>query len=115
MTAVTERPALIPQKHGGALYAGGVKGNNGGGGVPDLIKGRVSLRMAKFVEAEGCEIVEDIARKADHGDSLKAVKLAASLGELTPQPGQAGAGVMFQVAIFSDRDPSPPPAAPDPE
>lgn len=33
-----EKPELIPQKHGGALYAGGVPGNRGGGRPPSAVR-----------------------------------------------------------------------------
>ncbi len=54
------------------------------------------------MEEEGVAIVQDIAREGTHdSDRLKAVQLAASLGELTPIPGSGGGGFSLQVAVLA--------------
>ncbi len=59
------------------------------------------------MEEEGVEIVQDIARDGKHdSDRLKAVQLAASLGELTQVPG--GGGGNIQVAVLAAPIPLPP-------
>ena len=41
-TAETDKAVeLIPQKHGGALLAGGKRGNRGGGRTPDELRGTI--------------------------------------------------------------------------
>ena len=108
---VRDVPRLVPQPHGGALYAGGVPGHRGAGGrPPSELKARIRERCASFMEEEGVEIVQDIAREGKHdSDRLKAVQLAASLGELTPVPGGSAGGVSLQVAVLA----APRPQAPD--
>ena len=102
---------LVPQPHGGALYAGGVPGHRGGGGrPPSELKARIRERCASFMEEEGVAIVQDIAREGTHdSDRLKAVQLAASLGELTLVPGGGGGAFNLQVAVLA----APRPQAPD--
>ena len=100
---VRDIPPLVPQPHGGALYAGGVPGHRGGGGrPPSELKARIRERSATFVHDEGVAIVQDIARygKRD-SDRLKAVQLAASLGELTQVPGGGTGAVNIQVGVLA--------------
>ncbi|HEX5520401.1 MAG TPA: hypothetical protein VFX29_01850 [Longimicrobiaceae bacterium] len=76
-----KRPELVPQAHGGALLAGGVKGNKGGPGRPrkevrdDLVaildeEGRALLRRTIRSKAKGVTL--------DH--KLRAVELAMKYG-----------------------------------
>lgn len=44
-----EKPPLIPQKHGGALYAGGVPGNRGGGRPPSAVRRLARLEFEKRI------------------------------------------------------------------
>ena len=80
-------PALVPQPHGGALYAGGVPGHVGAGGRPSS---EVKARAAEILKGR-IDVLDEIAAggKRD-ADRLNAVELAAKLaGELGPD--QSGA------------------------
>lgn len=72
------RRALVPQKHGGALLAGGVPGNAGGPGAPPSVL-RARLR-GSF--AERVAILEGIAddEEAVARDRIRAVAVLAAYG-----------------------------------
>src|SRR3990167_11098170 len=78
MSETPERPALVPQRHGGALLAAGVVGNRGGPGAPPS-ELRARLRGAL---AERVRIIEEIAdnESANTTDRLRALGLLCSYG-----------------------------------
>lgn len=73
-----ELPALIPQPHGGALYAHGVSGHSGlKGGRP-----RSAIKAAAL-QAYGSRlhILEKIADDEEHRERIAALKLLADTGD----------------------------------
>ncbi len=55
-TTKAKDAGLIPQKHGGALLAGGQKGNKGGGRLPSEIKGT----LREIVDDCGIPWIKDV-------------------------------------------------------
>ena len=103
LVEVRDIPPLVPQPHGGSLYAGGVPGHRGAGGrPPSELKQAIRERCASFMEEEGVEIVQEIAREGKHdSDRLKAVDLLGRYGQLVQVPGVGGDGVNIQVAVLA--------------
>lgn len=88
-------PALVPQPHGGALYAGGVPGHRGAGGRP---RSEVRERALEIVQGS-IHVLDEIAGggKRD-ADRIDALELAAKISGLVgPEP----AGLQ-QVIILVD-------------
>jgi hypothetical protein len=71
-------PALVPQRHGGALYAGGVPGHAGAGGRPPSA---IRERLRGSFE-ERVTILEEIADDpaTDPQDRIRAIDLLAKYG-----------------------------------
>ena len=82
-------PAKIPQPHGGALYAAGVPGNDGGGRPPSMLRKRLAVSLEKRIPvleqiADGAAIVRlrspdgeerETLISAPVGERLKAIDL----------------------------------------
>jgi len=51
------KPPLIPQEHGGALYAGGVPANRGG---PGRQRDEIRERLARVVDDQGVEFIHQV-------------------------------------------------------
>lgn len=71
------KTALIPQPHGGALYAGGVPGNRGGGRHPDEFRSRMAECASRD---ETIEALEEILRDRDHPHFMRALEFCADRG-----------------------------------
>lgn len=74
------KPALVPQKNGGALYAGGVPGNKGGTGRPP----NELRRLAREGVAKALPNIQRLAENADlsarDADAIAAFNALAKLG-----------------------------------
>jgi len=87
-----EIPALVPQPHGGSVYAGGVPGHRGGPGRPpsalrERLRGSFEERIA---------VLEEIAddEEADPQDRIRAVDTLAKYG----------IGTLREVSVEQVRD-----------
>jgi len=67
----------VPQPHGGALYAGGVLGNAGGGRPPDEFKRRMAQCASRD---ETIAALEEILRDKDHPHFMRALEFCADRG-----------------------------------
>lgn len=76
-SAVKTRPGLVPQPHGGALYAGGVPGNPGGSKPPSALRARLRGSLNDRVKVLE-EIADDAAATAS--DRIRAVDVLAKYG-----------------------------------
>ena len=91
---------LVPQAHGGALLAGGKRGNKGGGRTPSEIRELMRQPLAKLlpiitriaeapdveeVECPHCNEKVEVPSHRKDGDKLKAVDLLARYGIGTRQ------------------------------
>ena len=96
----TDSKELIPQAHGGALLAGGKRGNKGGGRTPNEIRVLMREPLAKLlpiiteiaeakdiqeVTCPHCDGKHDVVTWLKAGDKLKAVDLLARYGVGTHQ------------------------------
>lgn len=72
-----EKPELIPQPHGGALYAGGVPGNRGGGRPPSRIRG-----IARKAFGERVRLLAEIADDGEESarDRIRAIDVLGRYG-----------------------------------
>jgi hypothetical protein len=89
---VVELPALVPQRHGGALYSGGVPGHRGGSGRPasalrERLRGSFEERVV---------VLEEIAddHTADPQDRIRAIDTLAKYG----------IGTLREVSVEQVRD-----------
>jgi hypothetical protein len=72
------RPTLVPQSNGrGALYAGGVRGNRGGGRPPDEFR---ELMRSMATRDETLAQLDRILDDHTHPHFLRALELAAAYG-----------------------------------
>ncbi len=71
-------PALVDQRHGGALYAGGVPGHRGGSGRPPSVL-RERLRGSFEDRVNVLEAIAD-DEEADPQDRIRAVDTLAKYG-----------------------------------
>lgn len=80
------KPELIEQPHGGALYAGGVKGNRGGGDrssreFRSLMRGDALVARQRLIERlEDTEPCVECGRKMDDKDVMRWFDLTAKYG-----------------------------------
>lgn len=51
------KPPLIPQEHGGAIYAGGVRANRGG---PGRQRDEIRERLARVVDDQGVDFIHQV-------------------------------------------------------
>lgn len=75
--AAGPKPELIPQEHGGALYAGGVPGNRGGGRPPSAVR-----RLARAEFEKRIPILAEIAdsRAERTRDRIRAIDVLGRYG-----------------------------------
>ena len=52
-----DKPPLIPQEHGGAIYAGGVRANRGG---PGRQRDAIRERLARVVDDQGVDFIHQV-------------------------------------------------------
>ena len=105
-SAESKMPALIPQRHGGALLSGGKPGNTPGTGRPPS-EIRAAMRVAL---ADRIHILQDIAdgENTSDADRMKALDLLAKYGlgtkaEVTGEDGAPlQAGVVILPAVRGD-------------
>lgn len=74
-----KEPGKIPQPHGGALYAGGVPGNRGGGRQPAAIRALFRDAAADRI-ALLREIADGKVEDASTQDRLRALEILAKYG-----------------------------------
>lgn len=81
--SATNLPEKIPQENGrGALYAGGVPGNKGGGRTPDAFK----AEMRKLVSHSArLKHLKSVLSNPDHPQFLAAYKFATEQGYGKPK------------------------------
>lgn len=77
----TEKPGKIPQKHGGALNAGGTPGNRGGGRPPKPFKDFLA-ELRKDPTAQ--ETLKAVATDAGNKNCVAAWKLIAEYDDEKP-------------------------------
>lgn len=72
-----EKPPLVKQPHGGALYAGGVPGNRGGGRPPSAVRQLARLEFEKRIPTLA-KLADDKAQKTR--DRIRAVDVLGKYG-----------------------------------
>lgn len=94
-TAANQRPALKPQPHGGALLAGGMRGNRGGPGRP--------AERLRVRSREEYELVLDEVRRRRKSGELRTAPLS-DLVSLLNTTGRYGLGTADAMKISGDPD-----------
>ena len=87
-----ELPALVPQRHGGAVYSGGVPGHRGGPGRPSSVL-RDRLRGSFEDRVSVLEAIAD-DKEADPQDRIRAVDVLAKYG----------LGTLHEISVEQVRD-----------
>jgi hypothetical protein len=101
-------PAKIPQPHGGALYAGGVPGNEGGGRRPMTLRQRLAVSLEKRIPileqiADGEAIVRMRTPEGEESETLVSAAIGDRLKAIDTM-GRYGPGTVRELSTDEVRE-----------
>ena len=105
-----DAPDLVPQKHGGALYSGGVKGNKGGGYVSAARRYIRKQLLKTIAKRGGLELIrqviqgEELPLGSKNGEVVRGLPTLDQRKAMLDTALRFGLGEISQHAILNEND-----------